>query len=338
MNNADRIQGIFTAKTTVPVLTIHRVGCMPPATSIVPADDFESKRKPQVDWLIASAEAEFEKRSIEVSSSNQNSLLSMAEKLATGIDPNNNNMTVRDFAFLRQINTALFALNIVQSGLPLKQTCDDLQNSTIALNLDDNFIAPHQAASIVCYAAVYGLYFDRSFAELLSDLAAIAYAIQMSAYSPQTLQEVCQTLDFQVVSFLGIDGEGIRQSICNGAAGVTHTWPSSTMQNTSTTMKMTGNSSTPMTTLTNNTTTEMSTATITHDLSSATSAAGTVPPWFNTTVVITAEVTTMTAMSSSSTSESTQTDSPTPALADLPFFNPPQARRAALRRHGRSVL
>lgn len=284
---------------------------------------------------MASIDGEFEKRSIEGANSVHTNLNSLAEKVATGIDPNNDNITVKELMYLRQINTALFALNVIESGFPLNRTCEELHNSTTAYNLDENLIDPKQAAGIVCYAAVFGLYFDRSFAQLLSDLAGIEYAIQMSAYEPETLQEVCQSLDYSAVSFLGVDTEGIRKSICNGTAGVSHAWPSSPA-NTTTTMTNSSNATTEM-------------PTTTHDMGSAASAAGTVAPWFNTTttgpvtVIETVAVKTETlSLPSVTTTETDSTsenpDSATPALADLPFFNTPQARRAALRRHGRSVI
>lgn len=147
-------------------------------------------------------------------------LLNVAEQLSSGIDPTNENITVREFRYLREINTALFSLNIVNSGLNLTMMCQYLQDPSIQNNLEDNYIYPKQAADITCFASVYGLYLGQSNDQVLASLAALEYAVQMHAYHSGSLAQACSTLSYSAAQMLGIDAEGIQQNVCNGTAGI----------------------------------------------------------------------------------------------------------------------
>lgn len=254
-------------------------------------------------------------------SSEKNEVLGIAERLASGIDPMNENITVREFRYLEQINTALFAMNVVNSGFDLHQMCEYLTNASISNRLEDNFINPSQASNIICFAAQYGLYFGMSNGELLSDLAALEYAIQVHAYATKTLQDLCENLDYTAASFLGIDTEGIRTYICNGTAGV-----SSTISPLSTATASTTGIGGVMTAPTSYAG-PSGTASIVYGsngpmLSSAASAAGTVAPWFNTTVPATSAFATL------PTSTGTAKSEPSASMTRLLFY-PPQLRRHA---------
>lgn len=244
----------------------------------------------------------------------------IADRLAAGIDPTNENITVREFQYLTQINTALFALNCVNSGFNLNQMCDSLTNATIMNRLTDSMINPSQASNIICFAAEYGLYFGMSNVELLSDLAALEYAIQLKSYATQTLQELCEGLDYTAASFLGIDTEGIRTYICNGTAGV-----SSSIRPLSTAVTATGVTS--LATAPTGHVGPSGTVSIIYGtngpmLSSAASAAGTIAPWFNaTTVTTTADLKTITGAPG--------TGDPEPTVVPRPLMHPPQPRRHA---------
>lgn len=253
-------------------------------------------------------------------------VFSIAERLASGIDPTNENITVREFKYLEQINTALFALNVVNSGFDLHQMCEYLTEASINSRLEDNLINPDQASNIVCFADQFGLYFGVSNNELLADLAALEYAIQLHAYATKSLQELCETLDYTAASFLGIDTEGIRTFICNGTAGISTTISlasSSTTVATGTASLGTGTG-----TGTRSDAGPTGTGSIVFGsggpvLSSATSAAGTVAPWFNTTATAIASGLTVTA-----SARVVAPDTATPTTRPL-FYPPP------IRRHGR---
>lgn len=248
-------------------------------------------------------------------------LFGIAERLASGIDPTNENITVREFKYLEQINTALFALNLVNSGFDLHQMCEYLTNSSIGSRLEDSLINPSQASNIVCFAAQYGLYFGMSNGELLADLAALEYAIQVHAYASKTLQELCEGLDYTAASFLGIDTEGIRTYICNGTEGISSTiMPLSTSTMLTTGSGGLGSAPTSYAGPTG-------TGSIVYGsdgpmLSSATAAAGTVAPWYNTTVTATADVTTMTASAGTAGPQ-------TITSVERPLLYTPQLRRPA---------
>jgi len=343
-------QGHFTEKTTVPLLTVYRVGCMPVTTAATRGGYGEQEAPeaivprtavPQVPGQDAheiSKRTSFEGHALK-------QVLSIAERLSTGIDPTNENITVREFRLLRETNTALFAITLVNSGLPLDELCRYLRDPGIANNLDDNLVDAEQAANIVCFASVYGLYFNMTNDELLSDLAGLEYAIQMHAYDT-SLQDLCKTLDYGAASFLGIDTEEIQKTICNGTGGVTTSSTHSITSSTTTDgRRPTATSLYPTSLFSSATGTAVGTSASSSSIvfgtngpefSSATSAAGTVAPWFNTTTSVkaTTETKDVLTVTASAGGVSVVTAASEPSL----FYSPPQLRRAELRRHGRGVF
>jgi hypothetical protein len=316
-------------------------------------------------------------------------LLNVAERLSSGIDPSNENITIREFRYLREINTALFALNIVNSGVPLASMCQWLQDPSIRNNLEDNYINQKQATDIICWASVYGLYLGQSNNELLSDLAALEYAVQMHAYHSISLEEACKSLNYAAARMLEIDAEGIKNNVCNGTEGISRT---SALPATSTTTtdiatesltsftfpfptasvgtawsdQGTGTSWSPVypTTLPDSLTSNGFPATATNTgywnttnptviegcsdrstcirhtgssvifgsggsvFSSATSAAGTVAPWFNVTTSGPVPI------DGTSSSGSSGQAKPTDSFVRSPlFYIPPKLARERLRRH-----
>lgn len=370
-------QGEFTARTTIPTLTLYRVGCMPFTTVISRRDHHGAKTHGSVQTHTVMPNSATEKASIFAKrtifeASSIKALLSIAEQLSSGIDPTNENMTVGEFESLEEINTALFCLNIVNAGLPLNEMCQYLRDPAIGNRLEDNLINQDQAANIICYASVYGLYFQKSNEELLADLAALEYAVQMKTYASETLQNVCKSLDYKAAGLLGVNVQVIRNNVCNSTDGIdqsmslvsnsifTASTPYSTGWTTeispfptappymgsakstdylaTTTILVTAPSISSKTSDngTLETTTRLNTGSaITTTIigtgpsiifgtngpvfSSATSAAGTVAPWLNTTLTMTADVTTVTASGGGLAPEASDTG--------YSFYNPPRIVR-----------
>lgn len=218
-------QGQFTGRTTVDMLTLYRIGCM--------AETSATTRREERDYLpletaspslpssssSASPLDSLAKRT-DLGESTEARLLEFADRLSSGIDPTNENITVQEFKFLEEINTAMFALNICNSGLPLHQMCQYLDDPSIGMHLEDNYIIQSQAVAIVCYAAANGLFFDESNDQLLSDLAKLEWAVQMHAYGAQSVADLCQNLDYRAASMLGISVDEIHQIVCNGTGGI----------------------------------------------------------------------------------------------------------------------
>lgn len=206
------------------MLTLYRIGCMA-ETTVTTRDvrrDIQAYQTstPTIPAVAISAQpkAQVSKKD-ETEQTVEAQVLSLADQLSSGIDPTNENITVREFRFLKEINTALFALNICNSGLPLGQMCQYLKDPSIGTHLEENYINQDQAAAIVCYASVYGLFFGESNEELLADLASLEYAVQMHAYGAQSLTNLCQNLDYHAASMLGIDTNDIHQIVCDGKGG-----------------------------------------------------------------------------------------------------------------------
>ncbi|KAK5071857.1 hypothetical protein LTR64_004364 [Lithohypha guttulata] len=338
VNESPSSTGIFTTRTLLPTLTEYRIGCMVD-TSVTTRGEMIQTALPQSSVETAHGNA----RRMQFEASSLANVLGIAQRLSSGIDPTNQNITVREFRFLQEINTALFALNICNSGLPLDKMCEYLQDQNLRGHLEDNYINQDEARNIVCFCSANGLYFNESNDELLGDLAALEYAVQTHAYGTQTLQEICQNLDYRAASMLGIDVGEIQAFVCNGTGGIL---PSTSTA--SATMSLTtgsGNSSTASTALGTGSSaapsgmglssTESGPAPSSSIIlgtdgpafSSATSAAGTVGPWFNassTATSTTADVAAMTA------SDIAGRDT---AVAAAMFY-PPRLIRERLRRHG----
>lgn len=252
-------------------------------------------------------------------------MFDIANRLSKGIDPLNQNITYRDFKYLVEINTALFALNVINSGLPLQAMCQYLQNTTVQLYQEENFINAKQASDIICFASVYGLYFNESNQALLSQLALLEYAIQAYTYDSQSLQQICQDLDYAAASFLGIDTDGIRTYVCNNTGPPAHPLVSNT---TSAASNTTGSGPTGMTTASSMTasgTVSIVYGTSGSEVSSATSAAGTVTPWWWNS-------TTSTASETMPWTSGGRRVSPT-TNASPPHYYPPMLRRHARAGH-----
>lgn len=252
-----------------------------------------SHPQPEAAPLIKQHKHKYYKRA-SLKTSALDSIYTIADRLAQGIDPTNVNITVGAYRFLEQINTALFAINIVNSGIPLDIMCEALRNATVQVKLTDSSIEPSQASNLVCWAERYGLYFGMSNAQLLADLAALEYVVQLKATGSRDLGELCQSLDYTAASFLGIDVQGIRAFACNGTGGILPTSsptgtaaPSSNVTTTeasaTTGMPMHTSYSAGMPTNTEPTTVTVIYGTDGSIVSSATSAAGSVGPWANTT-------------------------------------------------------
>lgn len=353
IHNINTRQGHFTEKTTVPVLTVYRVGCMPETTAFMQGDyraqDIPKTVAPGTAVpQISGQDIQDLVRRTSFGDHALKQVISIAERLSSGIDPTNENITVREFRLLRETNTALFCITIVNLGLPLDKMCEYLRDPSIANHLDDNLIDAEQAANIVCFASVYGLYFNMTNDELLSDLAELEYAIQMHAYGTETLQDLCKKFQYSAASFLGIDTEEIQKTICNGTEGVTSSTLSSitlvTAPTTTDSSPPTATPLSPISVFTSASGSAIGIGTSSSSIifssngpafSSATSAAGTVAPWFNTTTPVkatteTKDVLTVTASAGGNSLKA-------PAEPNI-FYNPQQLRRAELRRHRRGIF
>ena len=270
-------------------------------------------------------------------------MMDVAAQLSAGVDPTSENITVREFKYLTQLNTALFCLNVINGGLPLDKMCTFLQDPTTRMRLTDIYINPTQASDVICFASVYGIYLGQSNEQLLAALADLEYTIQLHAYGNDGLQQACESLRYSGAEILGVDVKGIQQYICNGTAGIpestnlpdTTTGTNSSPAQSTVPFVGTGvgsgtapvNNPLPMPTSSEN---SIIFGTNGPTLSSATSAAGTVSPWFNTST------TDVATSSSASITERGQVGNPLTAGGS--FYLPPRLARERLRRHGGGVL
>ena len=139
-------------------------------------------------------------------------------QLASGpIVPNSNQLTVQQERWITQCNTAIFCIDLINSGMSLNDTCSYLRNITNSYLLEGASIDPVQAADIVCWASVYGFDLNTPTFDLISALEALEYAVQVSSNFTTNTTALCNSLDYTAAQDLGIDASGIEAFVCNGS-------------------------------------------------------------------------------------------------------------------------
>lgn len=116
-----------------------------------------------------------------------------------------------------QCNTALYALNLCNSGFNLTALCTAFQDPDIVAPLAAVQIDAIQAKDIICFAAVIGINFAQTNIEIIQSIAATIYAIQIGSNFTGTTNttDLCNGIDFSPEPYLGIDASGAQDFICN---------------------------------------------------------------------------------------------------------------------------
>jgi len=159
-------------------------------------------------------------------------LQEVAANFAINVDPDNNQLTVEQYRWISQVNTAIFAIDLINTGWNLTRVCTDLRDPANAYDLTQASINPSQAADIVCWASIYGAYFNTTTFDLLSNLEAAVYAIQVGSNFTTNTNALCNSLDLSAAPELGIDAPGIQTFVCS-VNNATYSLPTSTAAQTS---------------------------------------------------------------------------------------------------------
>lgn len=204
-------------------MTITRVGCSFPTSIItrraIQADDYINDLAPRSVAVHAPAVRS-------TSHHLRRSIQDIAEKVSHNIDPNNSELTVEAYKFLIQLNSAIFALNLINSGFNLTTVCQECRDPMVQLQLSSASLNPKQIGDVVCFASVYGVDFNTTTAELLNDLEAAIYGVQVGSNFTTDTKRLCTVLDLRSGPYLGIDSNGVTQYICrynNGTATMAST-------------------------------------------------------------------------------------------------------------------
>ena len=129
-----------------------------------------------------------------------------------------------------ELNTALFAMDLINTpGVDLAALCRELRTAALipTSQLDMISINAQQAADIVCFASIYGVAFNVSTPQLIGQLAAAIYAVEIGAnYTGTTnASQLCNQVDYSNQGYLGINSTAVSSFICqetsNPAANTT---------------------------------------------------------------------------------------------------------------------
>ena len=127
------------------------------------------------------------------------------------------------FNLLTQLNTALYAIDLINLNSNLTTICHELRdNSTIeqaaliAINIT-------QAATIICTADATGLHYVQP--SLVQVFAAALYAVDLASNFTGTTNTtaLCNNVDLNIVSLpaFGVDGAAVQGFVCNATASST---------------------------------------------------------------------------------------------------------------------
>lgn len=117
---------------------------------------------------------------------------------------------------MTSILSAMFALNVADSGLNATWACREVQTSEVKYQLKESWLDPDQVKAILCWIADHGYNFNTTRAELYSTLQAAVYALQVAGGFTHNRTEICENLDlfYRVGGYLGINTKGFEEYAC----------------------------------------------------------------------------------------------------------------------------
>jgi hypothetical protein len=196
------------------MLTVSRVQCIPTGTASTRGEYLEFNRiivqpTKEIDFY-GSSKTHLERRS------GMGFLADMAADFSKEILPDGRELPGRARDYLSSILSAMYALNVVDSGFNTTAACMLSQSVETRYRLTLSGLDGDQVRDILCWVANNGYDFNTTRAELYSTLQASIYALDLAGGFTQNRTQVCQNLDLfrKVGGFLGIDTQGYEQYVC----------------------------------------------------------------------------------------------------------------------------
>jgi len=126
---------------------------------------------------------------------------------------------------LTEIWSALFALNVADSGFNLTQACQQVQTTEVRYWLLDSSLNPDQVSSLICWIARNGYDFNTTRANVISTLEAAIWGLEVAAGFSNNLTTICNDLDLfgAIGGDLGINTQQYRQIVCPNVSTETAT-------------------------------------------------------------------------------------------------------------------
>ncbi|KAK5208697.1 hypothetical protein LTR96_003452 [Exophiala xenobiotica] len=225
-------KGPFTAKTTSSMLTITQVECMPETTASTRgrARGYEETEQAQTQTLkpkelAGHALSQNVRRS---GSAVTGALVDLATTMGNDISPDINLLSGPSQESFTEIMSALFALNVADSGMNLTLACQQVQTSEVRYQLLASAFAPDQVKALLCWIAANGYSFNSTRAQVISTLQAAVYGLEVASGFTNNRTEICNNLDlfYSIAGFLAINAQQYQQIVCTNTSSETSTPPS----------------------------------------------------------------------------------------------------------------
>ncbi|KIW20193.1 hypothetical protein PV08_00768 [Exophiala spinifera] len=221
-------QGPFTTKTTSSMLTVTRVECMPETTAITRRayrgyEEVEQAhtRTASTNKLTGGGLTHHLRRS---SSAVTGALLELATTISNN-SPDIRLLTGPSQESLTEIMSALFALNVADSGMNLTSACQQVTTTEVSYRLLESDFNPDQVKGLICWISANGYSFNSTRAAIISALQAAIYGLEVTDAFTSNRTEICGHLDLfnSIGGFLGINTKQYQDIVCGGISSETTT-------------------------------------------------------------------------------------------------------------------
>ena len=149
----------------------------------------------------------------------QASIDDLATLLTANVDPGNPDLKQQAAIYLTQLNSALLAVSICNSGFELAMLCQQSEIPDVRYRLGMGGYNAEQVSNIVCFCSVYGLPLNANNDEVRMQLTSSIYALQSASEPGADLSQLCDTVSIPYGPALQIDNSGIKSYVCtNGTS------------------------------------------------------------------------------------------------------------------------
>lgn len=210
------------------MLTVTRVECMPETTAITrrnyrgyeEVEPFHTKtaspNKPSANGFTHNL-----RRS---SSAVTGALLELATTIGN-TSPDIQLLTGPSQESLTEIMSALFALNVADSGMNLTSACQQVTTTEVSYRLLESDFNPDQVRGLICWISANGYSFNSTRAAIISTLQAAIYGLEVTSDFTNNRTEICDNLDLfnSIGGFLGINTQQYKDIVCGSIPSETTT-------------------------------------------------------------------------------------------------------------------
>ncbi|KIW56624.1 hypothetical protein, variant 2 [Exophiala xenobiotica] len=213
------------------MLTITRVECMPETTASTRGRPrgYEEIEQPQTKTLkpkelAGHALSQNVRRS---GSGVTGALVELATTMGNDISPDINLLSGPSQESFTEIMSALFALNVADSGMNLTAACQQVQTTEVKYQLLASAFSPDQVKGLLCWIAANGYSFNSTRAQVISTLQAAVYGLEVASGFTNNRAEICNNLDLfnSIAGFLEINAQQYQEIVCTKIPSETPTQP-----------------------------------------------------------------------------------------------------------------